>query len=63
MPDEQLPRLALAVMQLERRFVREDDMAERVSGRHPRTRGAVPSAWAARHPDVLTRSAACMPRR
>ena len=28
--DELLPRLALAVMQLERRFVRDDDMAEQV---------------------------------
>src|SRR3970282_55394 len=28
--DEQLPRLALAVMQLERRFVRDTEMAERV---------------------------------
>ena len=30
MPDEQLPRLALAVIQLERRFVRDDDMVQRV---------------------------------
>jgi high frequency lysogenization protein len=30
MPDEQLPRLALAVLQLERRFVRDEDMTRRV---------------------------------
>ena len=30
MPDEQLPRLALAVIQLERRFVRDEDMVSRV---------------------------------
>lgn len=29
-PDPLLPRLALAVMQLERRFVRQDDMAQQV---------------------------------
>ncbi|MDQ3205590.1 MAG: high frequency lysogenization protein HflD [Pseudomonadota bacterium] len=51
--DEQLPRLALAVMQLERRFVRDDEMAERV-----RT-GIAAQADAARdlgssHPDVLS---------
>ncbi|WP_460711039.1 high frequency lysogenization protein HflD [Lysobacter terrae] len=30
MPDDQLPRLALAVIQLERRFVRDEDMVSRV---------------------------------
>jgi high frequency lysogenization protein len=30
MPDDQLPRLALAVIQLERRFVRDEDMVLRV---------------------------------
>lgn len=51
--DEQLPRLALAVMQLERRFVRDTDMADRVHA------GIVAQAPAAQnlgstHPDVLS---------
>ncbi|MGQ4659296.1 high frequency lysogenization protein HflD [Lysobacter sp. F6437] len=50
--DEQLPRLALAVMQLERRFVQDDDMAHKVQ------RGIQAQSDAARqngstHPDVL----------
>ena len=50
--DEQLPRLALAVMQLERRFVRDGDMVERVhagilaQSDTARTEGST-------HPDVL----------
>lgn len=52
MPDDQLPRLALAVMQLERRFVRDADMAQRVQD------GIEAQADAAQrlgstHPDVL----------
>lgn len=50
--DAQLPRLALAVMQLERRFVRDDEMAQRVQ------RGVLAQADAAQrlgcsHPEVL----------
>lgn len=50
--DAQLPRLALAVMQLERRFVRDHDMGERVR------RGIQAQAGAAErlgrsHPEVL----------
>jgi high frequency lysogenization protein len=51
--DEQLPRLALAVMQLERRFVRDPEMTERVH------RGILAQAPAVEHlgsthPDVLS---------
>jgi len=58
--DEQLPRLVLAVMQLERRFVRDDDMgrrvqagiraqvgnAERMGSTHPDVMGALGSLYA-----------------
>ncbi|NUO74651.1 MAG: high frequency lysogenization protein HflD [Lysobacter sp.] len=50
--DEQLPRLALAVMQLERRFVRDDAMAQRVQAgirNHADTAQRLGSS----HPDVL----------
>ncbi|MDQ3617868.1 MAG: lysogenization regulator HflD [Pseudomonadota bacterium] len=52
-PDEQLPRLALAVMQLERRFVRDDEMAGRVHA------GILAQSAAAQrqgntHPEVLS---------
>lgn len=51
--DEQLPRLALSVMQLERRFVRDDEMAARVQA------GILAQSVAAErqgntHPDVLS---------
>lgn len=53
LPDEQLPRLALSVIQLERRFVRDDDMVERVlSG--IRTQGGHAERLGSSHPDVLT---------
>ena len=50
--DELLPRLALAVMQLERRFVRESDTARRV---HDGVVALAPSAerLGSVHPDVL----------
>lgn len=51
--DDQLPRLVLAVMQLERRFVRDHDMAERVQAG---IRAQAPAAdrLGSGHPDVLT---------
>lgn len=53
MRDEQLPRLVLAVMQLERRFVRDDAMAGRVqAGIRAQTAGA--ERLGSGHPDVLT---------
>jgi high frequency lysogenization protein len=50
--DELLPRLALAVLQLERRFVRDDAMAQRV---HDGVLALAPSATRLgnQHPDVL----------
>jgi high frequency lysogenization protein len=50
--DEQLPRLALAVMQLERRFVRDEAMADKVlSG--IRGQAALAESSGSTHPDVL----------
>lgn len=51
--DEQLPRLALAVLQLERRFVREDVTARKV---HEGILALAPSAerLGSGHPDVLS---------
>jgi high frequency lysogenization protein len=51
--DEQLPRLALAVMQLERRFVREDTMAGRVQA-GIREHAAHAQRLGSSHPDVLS---------
>jgi len=52
MPDEQLPRLALAVIQLERRFVRDDEMIDRVlDGIRAQTDAA--QRLGSTHPDVL----------
>lgn len=52
LPDEQLPRLALAVMQLERRFVRDDAMSARVqAGIRAQTEAA--QRLGSTHPDVL----------
>jgi high frequency lysogenization protein len=51
--DEQLPRLVLAVMQLERRFVRDLDMAERVQA-GIRAQMAAAERVGSGHPDVLT---------
>src|SRR5690606_15302986 len=50
--DEQLPRLALAVMQLERRFVRDDEMADKVV-RGINAQAATAEASGSTHPDVL----------
>ncbi len=50
--DEQLPRLALAVLQLERRFVREDAMAERVQA-GIRAQSGEALRLGSSHPDVL----------
>jgi high frequency lysogenization protein len=50
--DDQLPRLALAVIQLERRFVREDEMVERVREGVERT-AALAERHGSMHPDVL----------
>jgi high frequency lysogenization protein len=52
LPDDQLPRLALAVMQLERRFVRDADMAERVAD-GIRAQSEAASRLGSTHPDVL----------
>ncbi|MDR0181788.1 high frequency lysogenization protein HflD [Lysobacter arvi] len=50
--DEQLPRLVLAVMQLERRFVRDDDMGRRVqSGIRAQSGNA--ERLGSTHPDVM----------
>lgn len=52
MPDEQLPRLALAVIQLERRFVRDEAMADRVvDGIRAQSESA--ERLGSSHPDVL----------
>lgn len=50
--DEQLPRLALAVMQLERRFVADDDMGRRVQ-HGIRAQSAAAERNGSTHPDVL----------
>ncbi len=50
--DEQLPRLVLAVMQLERRFVREGDMGQRVQAGIRAQAGNAERLGTA-HPDVL----------
>jgi high frequency lysogenization protein len=52
MPDEQLPRLALAVIQLERRFVRDDDMVTRVLD-GIRAQEDAAQRLGSTHPDVL----------
>lgn len=51
--DEQLPRLVLAVMQLERRFVRDHGMVERVQA-GIEAQAAVAERLGSGHPDVLT---------
>ncbi|HEY0660595.1 MAG TPA: lysogenization regulator HflD [Lysobacter sp.] len=51
--DEQLPRLALAVIQLERRFVRDGDMADRVLA-GVRAQSGVAERLGSTHPEVLT---------
>lgn len=52
MPDEQLPRLALAVMQLERKFVRDAEMAARVQT-GIRAQSDAAQRLGSTHPDVL----------
>jgi high frequency lysogenization protein len=52
MPDDQLPRLALAVMQLERRFVRDADMAQRVQ-EGIQAQADTAERLGSTHPDVL----------
>jgi len=53
MPDDQLPRLALEVLQLERRFVRDDDMVSRVlSG--IRAQSGAAERLGSTHPEVLS---------
>lgn len=51
--DEQLPKLALAVMQLERRFVNDRDMVQRVQ-RGIAAAAAEAERSGATHPEVLT---------
>ncbi|WP_281782072.1 high frequency lysogenization protein HflD [Lysobacter auxotrophicus] len=50
--DEQLPRLVLAVMQLERRFVRDDDMGQRVQA-GIRAQAGNAERMGPTHPDVM----------
>lgn len=50
--DDQLPRLGLAVLQLERRFVRDEDMVERVRAGIERHADAA-ERLGSMHPDVL----------
>ncbi len=50
--DDQLPRLVLAVMQLERRFVRDHDMAGRVQA-GIRAQSAAAQRGGSGHPDIL----------
>lgn len=50
--DEHLPRLALAVMQLERRFVRDDDMARKVQ-QGIKAQSTTAAEHGSTHPDVL----------
>ena len=52
LPDDQLPRLALAVLQLERRFVRDADMADRVA-EGIRAQSEAAGRLGSTHPDVL----------
>ncbi|QSX80059.1 lysogenization protein HflD [Agrilutibacter solisilvae] len=52
MPDDQLPRLAMAVMQLERRFVRDDEMARRVQA-GIRAQADAAQRLGSTHPEVL----------
>ncbi|MFC5578093.1 high frequency lysogenization protein HflD [Lysobacter niabensis] len=52
MPDDQLPRLALAVIQLERRFVRDDDMVQRVLD-GIRAQAEAVQRLGSTHPEVL----------
>ena len=51
--DEQLPRLALAVMQLERRFVGDDDLVHKVQRGIGAQSGAA-AQQGSTHPDVLS---------
>lgn len=51
--DEQLPRLALSVMQLERRFVRDADMAARVQA-GILAQSAMAERQGSTHPEVLS---------
>ena len=51
--DEQLPRLALSVLQLERRFVREDAIVAKVSTGIERARTQAGELGDSAHPDVL----------
>ncbi|WP_460761880.1 lysogenization protein HflD [Lysobacter fragariae] len=52
LPDDQLQRLALAVIQLERRFVRDAEMASRVQA-GIRAQGGTAAQLGSTHPDVL----------
>ncbi len=51
--DELLPRLALSVMQLERRFVREDATVDKVTAGIARAARQAQEAGDSSHPDVL----------
>ncbi len=52
--DEQLPKLALAVMQLERRFINDQDMVQRVQRGIVQARNEAQRAGSSTHPEVLT---------
>src|SRR5690606_4279717 len=51
--DEQLPKLALAVLQLERRFVNDHDMVQRVRRGIVAGRNEAQRAGSSTHPEVL----------
>jgi len=51
--DEQLPKLALAVIQLERRFINDRDMVQRVHQGITQARNESQRAGSSTHPEVL----------
>ena len=52
--DEQLPKLALAVMQLERRFINDGEMVQRVQRGITAARNEAQRAGSSTHPEVLS---------
>lgn len=52
--DDQMPRLALSVLQLERRFVREAEMGQRVRDRITEIRAMAERQGSSSHPEVLS---------
>ncbi|NLC61709.1 MAG: lysogenization regulator HflD, partial [Gammaproteobacteria bacterium] len=52
--DEQLPKLALAVLQLERRFINDGEMVHRVQRGITAARNEAQRAGSSTHPEVLS---------